>query len=211
MLSVVMANNEILLNAKEKYVSECLKWVISSQEAAQSMRTMLNQMLDLYVSDTMDIPVTPVLCDLSELARKTALQMEALAWEHDIKINLNVCEKAGVTADQDILLRIISILMDNAIKHEPAEGSITIRTWTSHTQAFISVHNSSIIEKPDLPYIFERFYRVDRSGSNEGHGLGLSIAKRFAEKLGAALDCNSSQKAGTTFTLRCKKALIKPA
>lgn len=116
-----------------------------------------------------------------------------------------------MTADQDILLRIISILMDNAIKHEPAEGSITIRTWTSHTQAFISVHNSSIIEKPDLPYIFERFYRVDRSGSSEGHGLGLSIAKRFAEKLGAALDCNSSQKAGTTFTLRCKKALIKPA
>lgn len=201
-LSVIMANNDIILNDDDSDRETYTKWITGSQEAAVSMRSMIHQMLDLYVTDSVDFQVKPEIFDLGEAAERAVLQMEALAWEQDVQLDDGTMEAVDVFADQQLVSRIMNILIDNALKYENKGGCVSVSVCREQKDAVFTISNHAVISQDDLPHIFERFYRADKSRSHGGHGLGLAIAQSLAQRTGGKLSCVSSENTGTAFTLR---------
>jgi two-component system phosphate regulon sensor histidine kinase PhoR len=115
----------------------------------------------------------------------------------------------AVWADADGLGRILDNLVDNAIKYTPPGGRITVRWQAAPQQVTLEVEDTGIgIPEPDLPRIFERFYRVDQARSRElgGTGLGLAIVKHMVQVLNGTVAVTSAVGAGTTFRISLPRA-----
>jgi signal transduction histidine kinase len=103
-------------------------------------------------------------------------------------------------------------LLDNALRHTPAGGTVTVEVASDGPSAYLRVRDTGRgIPYHDLPHIFERFYVVDRSRSREhaGTGLGLSIARHLVEAHGGTLTADSVYGRGATFV--CKLPRIGEA
>jgi signal transduction histidine kinase len=99
--------------------------------------------------------------------------------------------------------RIIMNLIENAIKYTPADGQVNLAAKIERDQVQIQIEDTGIgIAEGDLPHIFERFYKCDRSRSQSGMGLGLSLVKAFIESMKGTINVRSDVNAGSTFTLR---------
>jgi signal transduction histidine kinase len=115
----------------------------------------------------------------------------------------------AIDVDSDRVQQTIGILIANALRHTPADGSIKISLRRDDTQAIIEVADSGAgIPSDDLPHVFERFYRADKSRSREsgGSGLGLAIAKSIVQAHGGTISATSEVGQGTImrFTLPFK-------
>jgi two-component system phosphate regulon sensor histidine kinase PhoR len=107
-------------------------------------------------------------------------------------------------ADEEALDQILENLLDNAVKYTPEGGHIRVGWYAAGVRACIEVSDTGIgIPQPDLPHIFERFYRVDKARSREmgGTGLGLSIVKHLAGAMHGTVAASSQLGVGTTFTV----------
>jgi len=108
-----------------------------------------------------------------------------------------------IQADSDRLKQVLLNLVDNAIKHTPDGGQVRIEAMRSYNDYVrISVSDTGVgIPEKDLPYVFERFYRVDKSRSraNGGSGLGLSIAHSIVQAHNGRIVVSSKSGVGTTF------------
>ena len=100
-----------------------------------------------------------------------------------------------VSADEDMIMQVVYNLIDNAVKFTPQGGYIFIKDYKDSEKTFVSIRNSGNgIEKDELPKIFERFYKVDRSRSYDikGAGLGLFLCKSIIELHGGEIRADSS-------------------
>ncbi len=212
-LTVILANNNILLSHGEKTIEDMYKWVESTQTEAEHMKRLVDELLFLARSDAAksEIPREPV--DMSELAWSNMLQFEPLAFEKGILFDAQIQQGITVTGDRTQLNQLLHILLDNAIKYTGADGSVTwsLEKYTVgkkklQNYARLCVHNTGKpIPPEDLPHIYERFYRSDRARSaGSGYGLGLAIAKTICEEHEADISVESTQEKGTTFTVRFK-------
>jgi PAS domain S-box-containing protein len=110
-----------------------------------------------------------------------------------------------IEADSYHLERAIGNLLHNAILYTPDGGKITIDASASAAEIIISIHDTGIgIEAEHLPYIFDRFYKVDssRTSGNGGHGLGLTMVKKIMEMHGGEVNVETAPGRGSTFWLR---------
>jgi two-component system, OmpR family, sensor kinase len=106
------------------------------------------------------------------------------------------------TFDRDRVFQVASILLDNAVKYTPEGGSILVRVEEEDDSAALEVSDTGVgIPEDELPLIFERFHRTDRSRTDGGVGLGLSIARQIAEAHGGEIRARSAPGRGSTFTL----------
>lgn len=108
-------------------------------------------------------------------------------------------------ADEEALAEVLENLIDNAVKYTPTGGTIRVRWWGEGDSACVEVKDDGIgIPEPDLPRIFERFYRVDKARSRElgGTGLGLSIVKHLLQALNGTIAATSQVGRGTAFVVR---------
>ena len=97
--------------------------------------------------------------------------------------------------------RMLSNLLDNAIKYTQSGGTVTVSVSEDDTRVFISVKDTGCgISPGDLPRVFERFYRSDQSRSQSGIGLGLSLARAIARAHGGEITVTSAPNQGSTFT-----------
>ena len=116
-----------------------------------------------------------------------------------------------LNGDPDRLEDVISILVDNACKYTPAGGSVMLRTRRKRDSIIVEVSDTGVgIPARDLPNIFERFYRSDKSRSKAtgGFGLGLSIAKSIIDAAGGEVEVASTEGVGTTFTLKLPRGRV---
>src|SRR5258705_11323412 len=110
-----------------------------------------------------------------------------------------------IKGNADHIERAVSNLIDNATKYTPDGGTIHVAARANGQYVVVEVTDNGIgIPKDDIPRIFERFYRVDRSRSREmgGTGLGLSIVKHVAQVHGGAIEADSTPGQGSTFRLK---------
>ena len=119
---------------------------------------------------------------------------------------LTECSHSVVPANVAGLHRLLRILIDNAVRHTPSDGTITVSAAWHHGAALLAVEDTGEgIGAADLPHIFERFYRADQArSSGSGFGLGLSIAQAIAQAHGARNTVTSAPGAGARFTLALK-------
>ena len=202
-ITVILADNAIMEQNPESTVAQQMQWLESSDEAARNMRAMVDQMLSLAALEQGQKKPVLTGVNLSAAAEKSVLQLESVAFERGVLLESDIPEEVFVAATTEYAARICSSLLENALKYEPAGGSVTLKLEKGKKKTHLTVRNAgSFIDPQDLPHIFERFYRADKTrGETQGHGLGLPILKKITELCGATITAESSERAGTTFTV----------
>lgn len=202
-ITVVLANNSILKSNPELPVKDQLQWIESTDESAKSMMNMVSEMLTLSSLDAPAKKTERYAVDLSAVLEKSVLQLESVAYEKNVSLEDDIKNGVTVLAIREYAERICSGLIDNAIKYEPDGGTVEVALHTAKKKAVLSVKNrGSYIPDKDLPHIFERFYRGDKSrGQTKGHGLGLPIVAGMAKRCGASVSVESDRENGTVFSV----------
>lgn len=144
------------------------------------------------------------LADLSEELEKEAMTLEPMYKDKSLSLILDI--ESGVVAAVDIakLKRAVENLLQNALRYTDCGGEVTLSLKTVGKTAEISVRDSGIgINENDLPFIFERFYRTDKSRTREsgGMGIGLAIAKAIVEAHGGEITVESKEGKGSRFVI----------
>ena len=203
-LSVILANNSILMENPENKVGDLRRWLDSTQEAAKRMQKLIAEMLTLADVERQDVPLVCEEVDLANIAMKADLELESVAFEKNVTLEDDLPDRCMVTGNADYLLRIVMSLLENALKYEPSGGRVSIHLTQSKKKTVLSVCNQgSRIADEDLPHVFDRFYRSDKSRTNSAgsFGLGLAITKEMVERLGGTISVTSSQEEGTVFSV----------
>ncbi|MCU0510222.1 MAG: cell wall metabolism sensor histidine kinase WalK [Anaerolineae bacterium] len=166
------------------------------------MRRLVNDLLLLAQADAgLQLQLQPV--ELDTLILDVYRQGQVISQNTGVRVRLGTEDQAVVLGDADRLRQLLLNLVDNAIKYTPSGGDVTLTLKREAGWVLVSVADTGCgIPEEDLPHIFERFYRADRSRARPGGaGLGLSIAKWVAEAHGGELEVESEVGQGTVFTL----------
>lgn len=204
-LTVILANNDILLSHKDSTVESQEKWIDSTKEEALKMKSLVTQMLDLARSEDISTGLALEKANLSTLTQCEILQLEPVAFEKQIRIDTKIEKNICISTNPEAYVRIVRALLDNAIKYSSPGSEIKIDLLQERQSTVLLVNNQSYISETELVHIFERFYRADKARSGEGYGLGLSIAKNLANAIKGDLQVTSTQRDGTTFALILKR------
>ncbi len=138
---------------------------------------------------------------LDDLVYDVCERYQMIAEEHDLtfKLETDFSTLPDVYANADRVEQMLVILLDNAIKYTEA-GTVSVSAQADDDKVTISVSDTGIgIAQEDLPYVFDRFYKVDKAHSGNGSGLGLSIARELWNWMGEELTVESEKGKGTTF------------
>lgn len=170
------------------------------QAELERMTRLVNDLLLLARADVGGLPIErrPVALDTLLLDVFRQLSMLNLP----VDIILEEVDQVSVLGDADRLKQLILNLADNAVKYTVDGGAVRLGLSKSATQAQIMIADTGIgIPEDDLPYIFDRFYRVDkaRTRAHGGSGLGLSIVKWIVDVHGGTIEVDSKVGKGTTF------------
>lgn len=176
-VSVVSANAELL----NRELGDN-QWLKNIQYENERMGFLITQLLDLARTEN----VTPQMeiIDLSRLVSGEVLPFEIVAFEKGLEIKTDIKENIKVTGNTTQLKQLVSILIDNAIKHNNEKGDVFCKLTKENNFAKISVVNKGEeIPKEHREKLFERFYREDtvRNSESNHYGLGLAIAKAITE------------------------------
>ncbi|MFD0713869.1 ATP-binding protein [Paenibacillus sp. GCM10027626] len=175
----------------------------SIQEIAR-LKGLVQELLELTRAEQSGQDVPAVTEDPEKVIETIAKKISALNPTLQISCDAGVLQGTAVAIGEQHLEQILLILLDNAVKYsESREINITAQRLADH-KVCISITDFGIgIPERDLPHVLDRFYRVDkaRSGAQGGHGLGLAIAKRLAERHGGMIEIRSKEHAGTTVSV----------
>lgn len=165
---------------------------------------MVSNLLFLAQADTGEMPFDHVIVSLDEILLEVFHQMKTLAGDR-ISVSITNIDQISVWGDRDKLKQVLLNLISNAIHYTPPGGAVMLSLSEVDHQACLSVSDTGLgIPKEDLPHIFDRFYRGEKSrkrSQDSGFGLGLSIAYSIIEKLGGTIEVTSTEGNGSTFTV----------
>ena len=176
-ISVVNANAELL----SREIGEN-QWLQNIQYENERIGKLVGQLLDLARTENVAPQMERI--DLSRLVDGEALPFDGVAFEHGLHLNENIAPGLVVNGNSTQLKQIVSILLDNAIKHGKDGKDVWLSLTKEHGYAKLSVINvGNEIPEEHRKNLFERFYRVDeaRNGEDKHYGLGLAIAKSIVE------------------------------
>ena len=204
-LTVILANNNIISSHKEETVQSQMQWIESTGEEAVRMRDLVNNMLELAKGEAAKEELTIWDTNISETVENAMLQFEVVAFERNVSIEGNIQPNIFVKTHRATFAKILEILFDNAIKYSNENEKVSVALYQSSKKVFFTINNKGEHISPDeLPHIFERFYRTNKEREVGGHGLGLSIAKKKCDMIGAKISVESNENDGTTFIITLK-------
>jgi heavy metal sensor kinase len=172
-------------------------------EEVDRLIRLVGSLLTLARADAGQIPIALETVSLPELVAGAVEQVDPVAKQRDIELSASAGPAVTLQADEDLLLQLLLNLLDNAIKHTPAGGRVTVGWRVNGRQVELWVRDTGVgIAGEHLAHIFDRFYRVDkaRSRAEGGVGLGLSICRWIAEAHGGHISVRSAPGQGSTFT-----------
>ena len=170
---------------------------------AQRLQRTTEKLLDLSRLDD-KVQFVPEPVDLKQAALDAIASLRPLAQEKRVRLRSELEEGCVVMGSRDDMARILFNLVENAIKYNVPEGSVLLRLYGREQQVILSVEDTGIgIPEADRPYIFDRFYRVDKARSREagGSGLGLSIVHDAVRAYGGSITVGQNKPQGSVFML----------
>ena len=173
---------------------------VGTLEECDRLLSMINTTLDIAEADSGAAPldVTPV--NLHDIVLDACELFHTVAEDRDISMTVEVSAQLGVVGDRQRLQRVVANLLDNALKYSTAGGRVRLAAGDNGTNVWLTVEDCGIgIAGDDLPHIFQRFYRCERSRSQTGSGLGLSLALAFVRAHGGDITVTSAEGVGSTF------------
>jgi two-component system phosphate regulon sensor histidine kinase PhoR len=189
--------NKLYLQRTEKSIDR----MISIVEDLESITKLESGELKINLVDFDLVKLTE---DVFELAQMLAKE-RSISLEYATKIDKPIM----IHADKKRIMEVMNNLVGNGIKYGKKRGHVKVGFYDLHETILIEISDNGIgMDKNDLPRIFERFYRVDKSRSREmgGTGLGLSIVKHIIEAHDQTINVKSVVDKGTTFTFTLEKA-----
>jgi signal transduction histidine kinase len=198
-----------LQQAKPEEVREALADAV---EEAERLNAMLRTIMDIsevqagtLKLETETFALEPMVAGLIDL-------YEDVAADKKITVQSTIDPARQLIADRNRLLLILSNLLDNALKYTPEGGKVDISARFTPTSVAITYADTGVgIAADDLPRIWERLYRADKSRSQRGLGLGLSLVKAFAEAHGGTATVESEPGHGSRFTITLPQPPIAPS
>ena len=179
------------------------RYLRTTQRQVNDLSMLIDDLFQIAQLDAGGMVIQPVTCSLSDLISDTLESFTALAREREVSLGGSVAPGVDpVTLDSPRMGRLLNNLIGNALRHTPASGSVTVSAWRESAQIHIRVaDNGEGINPGDLPHIFERFYRGEKSRNRDtgGAGLGLAIARGIVRAHGGDITAESQPGVGTTF------------
>ncbi|EDL64825.1 ATP-binding protein [Bacillus sp. SG-1] len=171
------------------------------------MGRLVNDLLDLARMEAGHITLKKEKSDISTFLERVTNKFQGIAKEKNIGLNF-IGHKTGLNSQQiyidpDRIEQVLTNLIDNALRHTPETGSVSVNYKPTKSGILVEVSDSgSGIPEEDLPFVFERFYKADkaRTRGKSGTGLGLAIAKNIIDSHNGQISVHSKVDQGTTFS-----------
>ncbi|CQR72005.1 Alkaline phosphatase synthesis sensor protein PhoR [Sporomusa ovata DSM 2662] len=205
-LTIMCGYNEALLDGTISQPEQVEKYHKVMRDESIRLQKLINELLDLsqLEAGTATLEKEPVF--LAEIVDNIVTLFKKPSQEKGVTLLTAIADGLPeIQAYGDRLTQLVLILLDNALKFTPAGGTITLSVGTVNNVLTLSIADTGCgIPPEDLPYIWERFYKVDKSHTRitGGTGLGLAIAREIINLHGAAVDVASELGKGTVFTIQ---------
>jgi heavy metal sensor kinase len=184
-----------------KTLSDYEAMAANTVEECDRLLDMINTMLLISKTEAGVDKLNPEEIDLASIVRDACELFRPSAEDKGIALSCDTPEELKVTVDMRMIQRMLSNLLDNSIKYTSPGGRVGVSVYEKEQrQVFISIEDTGIgMTEQELSRIFERFYRGDRSRSQAGIGLGLSLARSIARAHGGDITVTSAPGEGSTF------------
>ncbi|MFZ3072595.1 MAG: ATP-binding protein [Thermodesulfobacteriota bacterium] len=210
---LTIMKGEIEVTLRSASSTEELKGTLASLlEEIDRMSHIVNNLLMLARADVDKERAARQVVKFDSVISGRFEQIKRIASDKGIRLELEKNEPLQVLADPVALSQVVYNLIDNAIKYTRAGGSVVVKLEESGGFAILSVADTGVgIAGEDLPYVFDRFYRVDKARTREqgGAGLGLSICKDIVESFDGKIEATSMAGRGSTFSVRLPVAVFE--
>ncbi len=173
-LTIINADTEIL----EMDYGEN-EWLADIQEQTKHLTSLTNNLITLSRMEEERTRLQMIDFPFSDVVEETVQSFQALARTQNKTFETSIQPMISLYGDEKSLTQLVSILLDNAMKYSTPEGKISLRLEKAGNNVKLSVYNTAeSIDREQLPHLFDRFYRTDKSRNSQtgGYGLGLSIA-----------------------------------
>ncbi|WP_071396571.1 HAMP domain-containing sensor histidine kinase [Bacillus tuaregi] len=177
-------------------------------EESDRLAKLIKELFELAKIDQNTFIIEKELINLNEFFTKMDQKFSPIFHENEMKFTINCQPNLLLKADSLRLEQIFMNLLDNAMKYSNRGSTVSLTAWKQKKEIYISIKdNGRGIPEEDLPYIFHRFYRVDKSRTRSlgGTGLGLAIIKELILAHGGDIQVRSKENVGTTFELIFKE------
>jgi signal transduction histidine kinase len=203
-LTIILSNIGALKSSGDETVKSQMKWIDRISSGCDRMNGLIQQLLQLARMDAVPAGGLAEPVNLSEVTQALISEFDGAAAQKKLRVSSDIRQSLIVSGDGEKIRRLLTILLDNAVKYAEEGGAVEVALKKSSRGVECAIKNSGEgIAPAELPLIFERFYRAGRTGSNDvgGYGLGLSVAKALAEQIGGKIQAESSPGEWTAFTL----------
>ena len=179
------------------------EWITDIRRQTHRLADLTADLVYLSKMEETDAALPMQSFSLTELAEETAQSFRSVARAQDRRFEASVAPDLQMSGDEKAVAKLLSILLDNAMKYSPEGGAVTLRLERAGKNARLTVRNSTAPMEPgNADRLFERFARADASRSSEtgGFGLGLAIAKAVTEAHRGKIRAESEDGASLTVT-----------
>jgi len=200
-LHIIQGNLEGIIDGVYQPTSEHIN---NTLDETNLLARLVNDLQTLSLAEAGQLPLHPTRFLLADLIEDLNSSFSSQAASLGISLQTNIADPSReITADYDRLTQVLSNLISNAIRHTPQAGIISIETESAAGGIRIAVRDTgSGIPTEDLPFIFDRFWRGDKSRTDRGNsGLGLAIAKQLIQAHHGTIEVQSKIGEGTKFTI----------
>lgn len=180
-LTSLRSEIEVTLRNKKLSIETARKVLKSNLEEVVSLQKLSDNLLELAQNGSLVKNMQKEKVSLKQIVEDALRKLEPAAKKKQIKID-NKVKDIKIFGIADRLTEVFVILLDNAIKYSNLKGNVEVVSKQTDKKVEVFVKNFGVgIDEKDLPHIFDRFYRGDKARSEDGYGLGLSIAKKIVE------------------------------
>lgn len=202
-LTILKGATEVALR-KERDKEDYKRLLISNLEEVDRMSRIIDDLLLLSKAETKEIKLNLEDIALRDLILGVCMDMKITAANKGIELQATDLEDVRLKGDELKLRRMLWNIVENGIKYSPRGGTVAISSYVNDGYARIDVKDNGVgIAEEDIKFIFDRFYRADRSRRREtGSGLGLSISKWIAEAHNGTIEVKSKPSEGSLFSIK---------
>lgn len=207
-LTILSGHLESMQEGIEEITPENLT---SLHDEVLRLRGLVDDLQHLSLAEAKELPLAKQEADMAGFIRETFSLFEAEAKEKEVGMILRGEDPAYISMDKGRMRQVFINLFSNALRYVPRGGLILADLQFQENFLLVKIaDNGSGIKPEDLPYVFDRFYKGDKSRTRTsgGTGLGLAIAKGFVEAHGGSISVESVQGQGTVFTIRLPVASV---
>ncbi len=203
-LHIIQGNLEGILDSVYQPTTEHIN---NTLDETKLLARLVNDLQTLSLAETGQLPLHPTRFLLADLIQDLTSSFSSQTASEGIDLKTDIADSSQeMTADYDRLNQVLSNLISNALRHTPKGGSISIETESSigeERRVWIKVKDTGMgIPSEDIPFIFDRFWRGDKSRSERvNSGLGLAIAKQLIQAHAGTIEVQSEAGKGTTFLI----------